>query len=384
MISSLWKTVPVLSLVLSAVQAQELVLQELALKERTGTSRSRQSVSCGVVEGNDCFARSCSGAMGGAFEFDFLYWRAENQGFVSGWEVNNPMATAGTSGANIGVSAKVIRPEETWAPGFRFGAGWNSDYDRWDLFVDWTWYQNKADATNVSETGINGQGLYSAKSGLLATFDMIGPYTSLHTTYRLWHNCWDAELGRAFYITKKLSLRPHWGARAAINRQKGSSSFYGEGTPLALLVAATNPMGINDRVQARNKFWGIGPRTGVHANWHFHKGFSVIGKGAVALLYGQMKWRSKDTAPTSATNPSPHTWAKSSGQFQTLVPNLQMFLGLQWAGCFHCDEVTASFAAGWEANYWWNQYAVNTPPYNWATNNALTMEGLTVNIHIDY
>jgi hypothetical protein len=382
MINSFWKAIPVLSLAMGVVQAQDLALQELAQKDKTMTRGRQQNVPCGVVEGNNCYARACPQSRGGAFEFDFLWWRAENQGFVSAWEVNNPIVAAGTSTDNFSTSAKVIRPNETWAPGFRIGAGWNTEHDRWDVFTNWTWYRNKADATTASEVGAGGLGFYSAKPGVLSSFEMVGPYTQLRTTYRLWHNCFDLELARAFYITRQVTMRPHWGVRGAINKQKGSTTFFGGAD--ALTTPVIQPLGINDTVKVKNVFWGVGPRTGLHTNFYFGKGFSVVGRSALSLLYGQMKWRSRDQAPTSASNLSPRTWAKSSGMFQTLVPNLQMFLGLEWSACFNCEEVRAGFAVGWEANYWWNQYAVNTPPQNWATNNALTMEGVTVNVHVDF
>jgi hypothetical protein len=40
--------------------------------------------------------------------------------------------------------------------------------------------------------------------------------------------------------------------------------------------------------------------------------------------------------------------------------------------------------AGWESNYWWNQYAVSTMPGNMGSGNPVTMEGLSVNFHVDY
>ena len=78
--------------------------------------------------------------MGGALEFDFLYWRAENPGFTFAYEQTSPtLSGAEFDIANIG---SVLRLDAKWDPGFRLGAGWNSDFDRWDVFADWTWFKD--------------------------------------------------------------------------------------------------------------------------------------------------------------------------------------------------------------------------------------------------
>lgn len=379
MMKSFWKTVPALALALSVgayAQVNEVALSDLAGKDR-GVGRTRSgTVPCGIVEGNQCYARGCSMSMGGAFEFEFLYWRAENLGFRSAWNVTGPTDSTGLPLERF--AGSILRPEAVWNPGFRLGMGWNTTHDRWDLFFNWTWYKNHSNADGSVPDTTGGKGLYSVDNGMIwEDNNIVGPYRTVHSSWKLWHNCFDMELGRAYYLTKQLSLRNHWGVRGAVLKQKMASSFSDPAPSSGAFNAET--------LRLLNKFWGIGPRAGVQTKYHVGKGFSVVGKGAVALLFGQQKWKSKDwgyslNVPGTATAIE---MAKTGEQTQTLVPNLNLFFGMEWATCFSCEEIFFGMEAGWEANYWMNQYAISTLQAK-ATNDPVTMEGLTVSFHIDY
>ena len=44
--------------------------------------------------------------------------------------------------------------------------------------------------------------------------------------------------------------------------------------------------------------------------------------------------------------------------FSQLVPNLQIFLGLDWGSCLDCDKYYLGINAGWETNIYWNQFNI--------------------------
>ena len=74
MFSSFWKVMPILTLLGVGVEAQNAM-------QKNGRMPAYQAPqACGLNEGECCLARSCKCTMGGALEFDFLYWRAENTG----------------------------------------------------------------------------------------------------------------------------------------------------------------------------------------------------------------------------------------------------------------------------------------------------------------
>ena len=76
-----------------------------------------------------------------------------------------------------------------------------------------------------------------------------------------------------------------------------------------------------------------------------------------------------------------------------ITPTVQLFLGLSWESRFS-NVAFLGIDAGWETNYYWNQYNLplavqTTTGSGWITpvqpgNHALSIEGLTVNVHLDF
>ncbi len=295
---------------------------------------------------------------------DFLYWRAENHGFSYAYELE----TTVPAGQNVG---KVLRISPEWEPAFRAGLGWNSNYDFWDLFLNYTWYGNYASDSRTSTNG----------------FFQMWPLASILTTEfgavtarsRFVMNMGDLEIGRLMYLTRSIAIRPYLGARGGTLRQKFqdhlSSRLSGNFSEFTF--------------SGRNNYWGVGPRTGVNGEWHVGRGFSFLGKVAGALLYGKTKAR--NLAQSLAVGASAFTIDRHyKDNFYQLVPHLQLSLGLQWQTCFWCETMFFKMSASWENNYWWNQFNVPVglvafiPPLPTVGNQPLTMEGLTVNFEWDF
>ena len=381
MFRSLLKILPVLGVGLGAsAAAQDIAAQQKAAKPAP-VQQMQAAMPCGVVENDKCLARSCTCAQGGALEFDFLYWRAENRGFTYAYDQKNPLyqVVGAPFDYNIG---SLMRVKSEFDPGFRIGGGWNTDFDRWDVFADWTWFRNhsKSSHTLSDITAPSSMGFYP----LWPTHDNgdFFSYQHVSATYHLWHNAIDLELGRAYYITKALSLRPHWGLRGGCLNQKFKSSF-------------TLPLGAGDTTaqydfHGKNNFWGVGPRIGIHSSWHIaNSSWSILGKASTALLYGPTKVRSLTESLTTGSTVFV-TERDLKDHFSQLVPNLQIFLGLDWGSCLNCDKFYLGVNAGWEADIYWNQFdipaalRVSTAPFPVANNHPVTMEGLTVNVHLDF
>jgi hypothetical protein len=372
MISSFLKVVPILTLLGVGASAQQVAAQTKAMKTPV-----MQSAVCGINENECCLARSCKCALGGALEFDFLYWRADNAGFTYAYDQKDPNYVEGPALNNIG---SVMRLDPKWDPGFRVGAGWNTDFDRWDVFADWTWFRDKSHESDTRDD------ITTATSvmGYIPIFPLEtnnDTYKSVSATWHLWHNAVDLELGRAYYLTKSLSLRPHWGARGASINQKFKTSF-------------TMPLDAGSYSQydfhGKNNFWGIGPRVGIHAKWHINdSSWSVLGKASGSLILGPTKTKYRvDTLAVGATTFV--TERDIRDHFSQLVPNLQLFLGFDWGSCLNNEQYWLGINAGWEANIYWNQFNLPTAIWSIAAplpgigNQAVTMEGLTVNVHLDF
>lgn len=295
---------------------------------------------------------------------DFLYWRAENNGFSYAFEFDTTDPVGGNEGS-------VIRIGPGWDPAFRVGLGWNTTYDFWDVFLNYTWYRNRASETRTSVNGF--VPLWPVNTSAAGQFGTVSAKS------RFMLNMGDLEVGRMLYVTKTVAMRPYWGVRGGTLHQKFNNTFGG-------IAFGENSQ---QTFTGKNNYWGIGPRTGVSGEWHLNQGFSLLGKLAGALLYGKTK-ASAITQQLTTVGVDFTTLRNHQDDFYQLVPNLQMSLGFQWQTCFWCEKMLFKFSASWETNYWWNQF--NLPfgyesiraPLPSVGNQPLTMEGLTVNFEWDF
>lgn len=345
MLNTFWKIMPVLTLLGLGTQAEVL-----AAKEKIKVYPA--PAACGI---NDtCLARSCSCAMGGALEADFLYWRAENTGYVFAFDERT-----------VDYKYSMVRLPAHWAPGLRVGAGWNTNFDKWDVFTDWTWFKDHS-SKSISTTTSN--------HSLLPLWfvDQGFPCTRASGGWHVLHNMFDLELGRAFYLTKALSFRTLMGLRGGWIHQKFTAHLINTLTPSY------------QDFDGKNNFWGMGPRIGFHSQWHIaNSHWSLLGKASGTLLLGQTKVHS------FFNNTHSSSYASVDDHFSQMVPNVQLFLGLDWGSCLSCDKYYLGLNAGWEANYYWNQFnlasfLIGNPPLPIVGNNAIEMSGLTFNVHFDF
>lgn len=304
---------------------------------------------------NPCNPKGCTDMNCGGFFLtaDFLYWASENHGFSYAYQIDS---------SNVGVG-KVMRLGTSWDPGFRVGLGWNTTYNFWDLYLNYTWYQNHASSSHTNTFGyINMWPVSSATTG---------EFTSVSASSRLHLNMVDLELGRLIYLTKAVALRPHIGLKGGTLDQKFSDHFEGR------LSGSNSQL----KFSGKNNYGGCGPRFGLDGEWHLDWGFSILGKFAGALLYGSTNAKSLSTQlPTGSTTFGINRQYKDS--FNQLVPNLQLSLGFQWQTCFACEKMFYRLSLAWEANYWWDQFNLPVAMSSYAPlpssgNQALTTEGVT-------
>ena len=334
--------------------------------QKIGKKHVEYQKVCGLNEGECCLARGSKCSMGWATELDFFYWMAQNPGYTVAYEQQST-ATSPNTGS-------VVRLDSKWDPGFRLGTGWNSNFDRWDLFFDWTWFQDHAKTTN-NVSGATGKMGYYTTNPIDATGNSYG---QVDGSWRLLHNVFDVELGRAFYLTKALSLRPHLGLRGGWLNQKFISKF-----TLPVTPSATTEYDY----RGKNNYWGIGPRLGIHGQWHIAgSDWSILSKASAALLAGQTKAEVSDSHVVSGVATSDRF---IEDEFAQLVPNVQIFLGIDWGTNLDCENYYLGINAGWETDIYWNQYNVPSAITTFqaplsGSNQAVTMEGVTLNIHFDF
>ncbi|PIS02153.1 MAG: hypothetical protein COT85_06355 [Chlamydiae bacterium CG10_big_fil_rev_8_21_14_0_10_42_34] len=328
-------------------------------------------------EFNPCNPKGCSNMNCGSFYItsDFIYWRAENNGFSSAYEISTVITPAGTVGDNQNFGS-IIRIDPEWDRGFRFGIGRNCRYDFWDVLLNYTCYNNHAKEKIASTTGFFPVWLQDLNDRFATA--------SLSTLFHL--NMCDLEIGRLIQITRTISVRPCWGVRGGTLYQTFKNHFYNN------LRSVPLPVNSEVRFNGKNNYWGLGPRVGLDAQLNFSQGFGFLSKVSGALLYGENKALSVSKHVVAQTSVET-TNSSCENNYYQLVPTLQLALGLQWQTCMWCEKMFYKMSVLWETNHWWNQFnlplqlqATSTliTPLPTVGNQPLTMEGITINFELDF
>ena len=283
---------------------------------------------------------------------EVLIWRAREDNLDYAVQMNNTPALNGVNSGN-GVHFR-----GKWEPGFRVGIGYNMPHDGWDLTLMWTNFQSKdkkheADCDCCTSCEIF-QPIYFPKD-----------YTNADATYvteaqrKYWRarlNLVDLELGREFFVSKWMTVRPHIGARGMWLRQKQKfeyegGNFFTPYTDAGILAGADQ-----DYVHSRNNFWGVGLRGGLNTTWGLGAGVSLYGNVALSALWGRFKLEQTHTL-TSGEGPANPAVVVSNFQdrFQVCRPVADLAFGIRYDTTFSDDSWGFGMWAGWEHHYFWGQ-----------------------------
>ena len=288
---------------------------------------------------------------------DLLYWHADVDGADYAFK-NSDTTAAVIGGPNHALNFK-------WSYGFRAGIGANIDYDQWDTNFYYTWFHTQ----NSNSTGTRGAQVAVDNIG------SVGLFTQGTIDWRIHYSMLDWELGRWFYVSKQLSLRPHVGVKGGWINQKVNKK---------ITTTVTN-----FKVNQRNHFWGVGVSGGLNTNWAFvyvHSNrFSLFGDLAGAILYGHFDIDNSEL--TSAGG----GFKPSDLNRNLAVPMVQAMLGLGWDTGFNCDRCHIGIKLGYEFQFWFrqNQMLTNETTVGGTVryqreNGNLAFQGLTLDIKFDF
>lgn len=255
-----------------------------------------------------------------------------------------------------------------WDYGFRAGAGYDFEYDQWDTNLYWTWFRTETNRSipSAADTVISPE--------FDAAFLTEESAQSLNGNWRLLLNMFDWELGRGYWVSKGLFLRPFMGLKGGWIHQSIHAHYYN----LTVDSALTNNSG---REHLKNNFWGVGPTSGVNTKWnirtlgsHF---LNFFGDFSIATMWGS--WTCADVYESTV----PRTYSIKTENAALGALMFRGFMGIGWdADLCSCK---AHFAAklGFETQIWLNQLRISTLQIQ-RLHGDLTLQGLTFNCRYDY
>jgi hypothetical protein len=301
---------------------------------------------------------------------DALYWHADAG--QADWAVKVPNNTA------IPKKVEVSNFDFKWSWGFKAGIGANMDHDMWDTNFYYTWFYTE----NSKTAGVNA-GLGTVRDNLGA----FGEYTSGKMKWDIHYSMFDWEIGRWFYVSKNLALRPHGGLKGGwidqdihVNINDANAGSSGAATGLQ---------------KFRNDFWGVGPAFGLNTMWILgsagnaldHR-FSIFVDVAGALMYGHYNVKNEQNNYNSngALVSGIHPKDLSRNLATTM---LQTNMGLSWDTPFNRGRNHFMLKVGYELQYWFvqNQFArvANTSSqYSDRLSSDLSLQGVTGEFRFDF
>ena len=263
------------------------------------------------------------------------------------------------------------------------GIGYDFCHDGWDAFLNYTWFRSNNNNRSVSpNNAIIDDNYWNVNASLWNGADIPTPfYQSASAKWNLHLNVFDLELGRNFYISRRIQLRPHFGLKGMWYKQDYDLTFMFNSSGIPVW---------NNSMSAQMKNWGIGARAGLDSAWHFCRDWSIIGEIAVTAIWEHFKAKRVDelVALSSLAPGGPAGTVTSlvnlENSYYTLKPIVEWMLGFRWERWFSCDEYHFAMDLGWEAQHWFSQNKFIRTLSVDSANGDLVFMGLTFRARFDF
>lgn len=275
----------------------------------------------------------------------YIYWTPRLDGLTFA-----PLVTIDPATDQIVGTGSLHEPDWNYRSGFKIGVGYLLDCDGWDIDLTYTWLREK----NTRETVITGPN------------QIIGDvYTESSKNWELSYDVLDLELGRNFFISRLLTLRPHFGLKGTWMKH---DIYFNQESVITF----------SDATRERVKVWGVGARGGLDTAWHLCWGFSLLGDIALTAIWEQFNAKSvRDFIPPAEGEPL--TVFNAKLKRCVLNPVAELMLGLRWETWVCCNTYHFSLDLGWEAQWWANQNQ-----FLLENQGDLSLQGLTLQARFDF
>ena len=266
---------------------------------------------------------------------DWLLWQANETGL--GFAVKTDTDSSITLG-----EGSVKSPAFTWTSGFRVGLGYNTPHDGWDLYLNWTWFQDKASKSLHTD---GDDFLYPAVIHPANAVYALEAESKLH----LHVNMLDLGMGREYEVSTWSTLKPFVGLRTAFVNQHNNIEYDN------VYNVGINTLRYNDyEVERECNYWGLGIRTGLDTQWELGRNFSLYANAAVSLLYGFFHVEHEEEQTLSSTGVhSTNIDLVNSYRAARAITDLQ--LGLRWDYLSPSSRYHLGIQAGWEQHLFFSQ-----------------------------
>jgi hypothetical protein len=293
-----------------------------------------------------------------------FYWNAHQDGleFALSDSVLAPATTTSNpSQLNNLIQAEYLNPKAKWELGFKLGLGYDSTHDGWDLMLLWTHYRGRAKKEADLDLEDNSSLLplwsaFSTSAGVAGTgIDNLLYATNVEARWKLRLDLVDLELGREFWSSKYLTLRPHVGLRYVHIKQDYDIMHQGGAWSAVPPVTGGLQQAVNNEVDLDNKFRGIGVRAGLNSTWMLGRGFAFFGKAAISIVYGRFTIDADETNSLAQFPFSDTEILDTEEHFRSSKGMTDLEFGISWSTMFSDCQYGFTLALAWEHHLFFNQ-----------------------------
>ncbi|MCB1116589.1 MAG: hypothetical protein KDK71_08975 [Chlamydiia bacterium] len=341
------------------------------LENRIDTLEKNNPSSTNINALTPCAGPRVKNGMDLFISADFIYWtmRLDTLTYAKTGHGNLSPATGSKKG-------EVQSVNWTWDPGFKAALGWNFCHGCWDMSVQYTWLY-----TNVSDT--------KHSTAITPSYDILPPslmadeinFTRAHAHFDHHFQVGDLELGRNYYVSKALKVRPFIGLKGTW--QKESYNVYYDDTNIESLPIES----YNFKTRLGQSVWGLGMRGGLNTSWQFSKYVGLYGNLAFSGIWLHYDLDRKDTFETVEENPQIHTVViptfNIQDQLRLIKPVLEFGIGLRVESYFACNRYHILLQGGWESQIWINQ-SLQIAKQGHYNRFDLSLHGLTAKLRFDF
>jgi hypothetical protein len=208
------------------------------------------------------------------------------------------------------------------------------------------------------------------------SFRLGGESSLLKSRWDLSYNMFDLELGRPYYLGRKLVFKPHFGLRAGWIDQK----YHQKGVFDASLTST--PAYAEIFAYADQDSWMVGPRAGVNTDWFISSHFKILANAAASLTYQNFETNFDRFIQTQVNFADAFSFS-ASDDVSYLTPNLEFGLGIGYGSYLCGNQLYIDLSVGYDFHYYWNQNMMKTVFMEDQTGN-LMLHGLTVTAKLDF
>jgi hypothetical protein len=301
---------------------------------------------------------------------DILVWTARESGSDNWAQISGPG----------GKSTELLQVSFPWDPGLRVGFDYGMEHDLWDTQLAYTWFRTKGRDRASSETLTETSGINSSFFGNFFVNNptgagLSGPlYQNASIQWAILFNVFDWELGRKFWISSSLSLRPFLGLKGGWIHQTIHSKW--------LIPNIPNPSSFGTaKENLKNNFWGVGPSGGLNTKWQLgtlrSHIFSLFGDFSGAILLG--RWTFGDIYK----NAVPIVISTKNSNIYGAASMLRGLMGFEWDTHFNREQYYFSMKVGFESQFWLDQLQFYSFDIG-KQDQALTLQGATIDFAFEF